>query len=435
MTKNYKLPIRRFLAKCLQDHNCLLALILISLPLKNIYTSLATIFFVATAFFLSKKNTNSTKVNYWPLIYFLLMCFSVLWSHDFNNSIAGLQKQLSMLFIPIAFFFIPVVNKKSIHGIIRIYSFGMVFFGLFFLLKACLRYLDLNNTAIFFHDELVPEDPGAIYISVFASLAVFHFIQIQTKRYIDWICIFVLALLIFLLSSKSIITIDFVIVVWYYAFFAEIPANTKTFTILSVTIFLWLSVSYVEQVRERFLIEYETAFIDNTLNEKLTKHHQTYNVSINEAWNKKDFHQNNFFPGTALRIYQLRVFCEMVQENPSIVFTGLGLEASENYISEKAQEHNVNPLYAKHNFHNQYIQTFAELGIVGLIILIMMLFVNLKNAVKDKDFLHITFAITMLMLFLSESFFCRQRGIVFFVVLYCLFNGASSKESYGSKST
>ena len=78
--------------------------------------------------------------------------------------------------------------------------------------------------------------------------------------------------------------------------------------------------------------------------------------------------------------------------------------------------------YEEYNFHNQYIQTLAEVGFFGLLILVLMLFVNLLNAIKQKDFLHIAFAITMIMLFLSESFFCRQRGIVFFIILFCLFN-------------
>jgi hypothetical protein len=186
----------------------------------------------------------------------------------------------------------------------------------------------------------------------------------------------------------------------------------------------------VSEVRQRFLIEYETAFIDNTLNESLTKEKQNiYNVSINEAWNKGDFHQNNFFPGTALRIYQLRVFSEIVTENPMIILKGLGLEASQEYIIKKSIAHNLNPLYAEQNFHNQYVQTLAELGVLGLFILIMMLFINLKNAFEHKDFLHITFAITMIMLFLSESFFCRQRGIVFFTTLYCLFNSDFTEET------
>jgi hypothetical protein len=30
---------------------------------------------------------------------------------------------------------------------------------------------------------------------------------------------------------------------------------------------------------------------------------------------------------------------------------------------------------------------------------------------------------------LTESFLCRQRGVVFFTVLFCIFNSISPKES------
>lgn len=428
MVKNYNFfNVRRSFNELNLGH-ALIALVLITLPLKNIYTSIATILFVGWAFFFSRKHTIS-KANYWPLVYFAIMVFSVIWSEDFASSIAGVQKQLSMLFIPLAFFFIPKITRDLAHQIIRMYSYVMAFFGLFFLLKAALVYLETNNTSVFFHDELVPYDPGVIYISVFASLAVFYFIQVQAKTYLDRACIFVLVLLIMLMSSKSIITIDFIIVICYYAFFAEIPSNTKTITILSVSLFLFLSLYFVKQVRERFLIEYETAFIDNTINQKLTKDNQNiYNVSINEAWNKTDFNPNNFFPGTALRIYQIRIFSEMVVQDPIILLNGVGLEASQNRIREKAREHNLNLVYAEHNFHNQYLQTILEMGAIGFLVLIVMLSVILKKALVNKDFLHIAFAITMIMLFLSESFFCRQRGIVFFITLYCLFNSVSNEK-------
>ena len=416
------------LLKELKTIHFLIAIILITLPLKNIYTSVATILFVGYALFFNKKNINPQRIYFWPIAYFTLMALSLLWSCNINGSLFGLQKQLSMLFVPVAFCFITKITQEIRAKIIGFYSYGMVFVATLFLTKAGLRYIQTQDTSVFFHDELVPFDPGAIYISVFASLAVFYFIQIRNKTIIDGACVFVLTLLIFLLSSKSIITIDFIIVICYYAFFVKVPSGTKTLTILSVSAFLLLSVSYVKEVRERFLIEYETAFIDNTLNDNLTKDKQNiYNVSINEAWHKTDFHQNSFFPGTALRIYQLRVFSELLTEQP-IFLKGYGLEASQDYIKSKAKQHNLNPVYGEYNFHNQYVQTFAEIGVMGFLILVCMLIINLKNAFQHKDFLHITFAITMIMLFLSESFFCRQRGIVFFIILYCLFNSVSIKE-------
>jgi len=356
------------------------------------------------------------------------MIFSLIWSANFERTFFGLQKQLPFLFIPFAFILLIKITRDELSNIIRLYSFGMVVFGVLLLIRSSIQYFNTYDISVFFHNKLVPNDPGSTYLSVFASFAILYFVQIQTKSILEKSAVFVLALLIFLLSSKSIITIDFIIIICYYTFFVTIPSGTKAITILSVSIFLVFSVLYVKEVRDRFLIEYETAFIDNTLNNDLTKEKQNiYNVSINEAWTKKDFHQNSFFPGTALRVYQIRVFLEILKEH-QIFFNGFGLEASQDFIKSKAKEHNLDPIYGEYNFHNQYIQTFAELGVLGLLILISMLLINLKNALLHKDFLHIAFAITMIMLFLSESFFCRQRGIVFFIVLFCLFNSPSAKE-------
>ena len=78
--------------------------------------------------------------------------------------------------------------------------------------------------------------------------------------------------------------------------------------------------------------------------------------------------------------------------------------------------------YNKQNFHNQYVQTFADLGILGFLLVIIMLAINLKNGLAKKDFIHIAFAIVMISLFLTESFLWRQRGVVFFTIFYCIFN-------------
>ena len=409
--------------------NCLLAVILASLVLKSIYTSISTIAFVCWVFFSYREKIEYRKICFWPIAYFLLMAFSLLWSDSFESSLSGLQKQLSFLFIPITFFFINKLTTKDLYKIVRIFSFGMAVFGLFSLMKAGIMYLNTQDVNVFFRNELVAYDPGAIYISVFASFALFYFIQIQTRTKIESFCLFIVALLIFLLASKSNITIDFIIIVCYYIFFSKIPSGTKTITIIFFSLFLFFSVFFVTKVRERFLIEYETAFIDNTLNSELTKGDiNVYNVSVYEAWTKNDFHQNSFLPGTALRVFQLRVFFEILSEH-AIFWTGFGLDASQEYIKQKTQLYNLGTIYGEYNFHNQFIQTFAELGIFGFLILISMLTINLRNAFMRKDFLQIAFAITMIILFLSESFFCRQRGIVFFIILFCLFNYPPEEET------
>jgi len=167
---------------------------------------------------------------------------------------------------------------------------------------------------------------------------------------------------------------------------------------------------------------------DSSVNDVIFKpEDKVYNVSIKQAWTNDTFQPNDYFPGTAFRVYQFRIFTEMLAED-NIFWTGYGLNASYPKIEQKTIQYNLflgndsQEGYQNKNFHNQYVQNFAELGILGLLLLLAMLFINLKNAIKSKDFVHIAFAVLMISLFLTESFLWRQRGVMFFTVIYCLFN-------------
>ena len=403
---------------------CLLAAILIAIPLKYIFGSITSILFVAVAFsYISKTKITFSKFLILPIAFFIIMLLSLTWTSDFKLTSSALQKEVSFLFIPLAFLFMPKLTKEDFRKAFRIFSFAMVIFALYYFTNAVIRFLETGKKSVFFYHELVTLDLNAIYVSVFASFALFYFITTECKLLIEKIALVLLIILVFLLSSKSIITIDFLLVICYYSFFAKIPNGVKSTTIIAVSSFLLFSILFVKEVKQRFLLEYQTAFLDNTINSSIgNADAKVYNVSLKQAWNNSTFQPNHFFPGTALRIYQIRIFKEMLQEK-NIFFTGFGLDATQQKIKEKANEHNLYLGYGEFNFHNQYIQTFAELGFFGFLILVGMLYFNLKNGWVQKDFLHIVFAITMIILFLSESFFCRQRGVIFFITIYCMLNG------------
>lgn len=397
----------------------LLSAILIAIPLKFIFGSIACIIFLLVAILpFHKKKFTFNKVLILPILLYLLMLTSMLWTTDFEASLAGLQKEVLFLLAPLTFLFVPDLAKISKDKIFRFFSFAMVFYGVYYFGKAFLKFIAEGNKSVFFYHELVTLDLNAIYVAVFASFAMFYFIALKNKQLIERIAIFILVIFIFLLSSKSIIFIDFLLIICFYVYFSDTQNSVKFVTVSAVSIFLLFSLVFVKQIRERFLIEYETAFVDNTVNRTNS---EVSNISLSQAWNDEQFHANNFFPGGALRVYQIRIFKEMLQEE-NILFSGFGLEASQHKIKEKEKEHNLYEGYGDFNFHNQYIQTFAELGIFGFILILLMMYFNIKNAWSNKDFLHIVFAVTMIILFLTESFFCRQRGIIFFIILYCIFN-------------
>ena len=87
-----------------------------------------------------------------------------------------------------------------------------------------------------------------------------------------------------------------------------------------------------------------------------------------------------------------KLFLEIFSEEP-LFWKGLGLNASQPKLLEKEKKHELYPGYGLFNFHNQYVQNFAELGFCGFALLIIMLFLNIKTAITHKNFIHISFAV------------------------------------------
>lgn len=404
----------------------LLVIILATLPLNFAFGSISCFLFILSSIlFVKKKKLVVTTGLLLPVVFYLIMVLSLIWTKDFDSTFAGLQKEVLFLVIPVIFILCDFELETYVERIFKYFSYSSVVAAICFISNAVLNFYKTQNYNAFFYHSLVSLDLNAIYIGAFSSFALFYFLSLQLKRIRHFISIAILLLFIILLSSKIIFFIDFLLVIIYYIYFSKTPEGIKVVTIFSVAVFIFFSIFNVPEVKQTILKEYETSFVDNTLVEEdfEKSNGKYYNVSLNQAWSLEHFNKEHFFPGTALRVFQVRVFKEMLDEQ-NIFFTGFGLEASQPEIEKKVEEHQLFLGYKVFNFHNQYIQTFAELGVFGFIILVLMLVVNLKNAIYNRNFLHLVFALTMIILLLTESMFCRQRGIIFFIILYCIFNSA-----------
>ncbi len=395
-------------------------LLLLSIPLGYAVNSIALGIFVGVSLITFKKENFKIQKNIvLPVLLYLLMVLSLIWTLSVPRTLSSLSKELPLLLIPLGFFIIKPLTKDQIYKILKYYSYGMLGYAIFYFIKAAVRYLITNDISVFFYHELVTKDLNAIHVSVYMSLACFYFMSKKNKLFIDKMAIVLLMVTILFLSSKNVVIVFLALTLLYYFFYSGISKKAKYVSGIGIFLIL-VSLTFIKQVRDRFLVEVKTNVTENTLAEG-DGMKNVYNVSIRQAWNNEKFQPNDYFPGAAFRIYQIRIFLEMMKEEP-VFFTGYGLNASNIKVEEKAKEYNVHEGYGKYNFHNQYIQNFAELGFFGFLFLFAMLFINIKNAFKDKYFLHIAFAILMITLFLTESFLWRQRGVIYFTMLYCLFN-------------
>ncbi|MBP2283635.1 O-antigen ligase [Flavobacterium sp. CG_23.5] len=409
-----------------------LIVVLLTLPLSYAVNSITILFFALTALFSFRKNNfRIEKYLIAPIILYLLMVISIFWSQDVNATLKAISKELPLLIFPICFMAMPALDENKKQFVLKYFSFGMFFYMVFYLIKAIIRYLITKNSAVFFYHDLVNEDLNAIHVSVYMSVAFFYFYTKISESNLFKTISFLFAIFIFLLSSKNIIIV-FVFLVVFYEFynFKKSLARKKTMIGLIVMGLLLLVLS--PRIRDRFSSEFHSN-TSTTGNNKLDIQGNVNYVNVHQAWTQQKFQQNDYFSGTAFRVYQIRIFKEMLQEDP-ILFTGYGLNATAFKIKEMGKKHAIfsgdstHDGYQNKNFHNEYIQLFAEMGIFGFLLIVAIVILNLIKGIQSKDFVHISFAVLTISLFLTESFLSRQRGIVFFTIMYCLFNSSTTSK-------
>ena len=403
-------------------------LALLCIPLGYAFNSLSLALLIIITLINFKKADFGFK-NYliFPIVLYLLMLLSLTWSIDTDRTIAAISKELPLLLFPICFLLFRTFSDDEKQKIIKGFSYGMVAFAVFYLINASIRFLSSQDTSVFFYHELVTKDVNAIHVSVYMSVSFFYFLVKPIKTNWDKLALAVLFLMVFLLSSKNIVVVFIGLLGYYYLFFSKTAKKLRLRNLILAIVIL-LSLPFIGKVKERFKQEYETIMTDSSVNDVINKGSETvYNVSIKQAWNNDTFKPNDFFPGTAFRVYQFRIFTEFLQEE-AIFWKGFGLDASYSKIEEKGVQYHLflgnqyQEGYQKMNFHNQYIQVFAELGIFGFLLLIIMLALTIRNGIASKNYFHIAFSVLMIFLFITESFLWRQRGVTFFIVMYCVLN-------------
>lgn len=411
-----------------------IALLLATIPLSLAINNTVLILLILSVLVHFKKtNFQINWVLILPILVFLLMSISYFWSIDKSQTLKSIPKELGFLLLPLLFMKVQI-SKVDKEKLLKYYSFSMVILVVFFLSRATIRFLISQDTrAFFYHGEndddfgLVPKLLNAIHVSVFVAVAFFYFFTKEVKSKIDIFLALLLVFFLILLSSKNIILVVIILALGYYLYNSKSSNKIRIRNLMIFIVVIAVGLSF-GKIRNRFQEEFRNNLSSKT---SATLQNGVHNISIYEAWNNETFSPNDYFPGTAFRVYQIRMFFELLKEEP-ILLKGFGLNACEKKLLEKEKKYKLYNGYGSFNFHNQYIQFFAELGVLGLLLLLIILAKNIKNAINNKDFIHFSFAVLMISLFLTESFLSRQRGIVFFVTMYCIFN--ARVDSINSKS-
>lgn len=409
--------------------------LLLCIPLNYGYSNFALIILVLTAFIFVKKNKVTYNLGlYLPMLLYSIMVISCFWSINKDATQAALLKEISILLIPLAFLLFGKIEEENSKKIFLIYTWGIVIYCFLFLANAFYKYLNTHDSSFFYYHNLVSKDLNAIHFSVFVTVAIFILLDLNIKKWFHYLTLLFLGFTLFLLSSKTVIISFLLLITIHEIFYSK---NAQRLRLRNIIIFglILISLFFIGTVKDRFKAEIEANTTKSISHNVIEPTPSSVNIiSMKEAWNNENFTANDYFPGSAFRVFQTRVFYELMQEN-NVFFTGFGLEASQKKIEEKTLGYQLysgdanHEGYQKKNFHNQYIQFFSELGLFGFLILIIMIVYSIKIALKEKNFVFFATIILLGIVFLTESFLGRQRGVLFFMTLYCLLHQINFKKS------
>jgi O-antigen ligase len=110
---------------------------------------------------------------------------------------------------------------------------------------------------------------------------------------------------------------------------------------------------------------------------------------------------------------------EAIREN---IFFGVGTGDHQTELDKKYLKHNYTEgVRLKFNMHNQYLQTALNHGLVGVVLLLAIFYVQLKKSFRNKDALYLSFLVLFMVVCITEAMLVKNKGTVYFLVFSFVF--------------
>jgi len=379
----------------------------ISLFMKQGVVSVAFILFCVICLVNYKKDwTGQLKDRRLLLLPILLFGLYVIWSFvggpptDISSVV---MKRATLLLFPVCFLVTgKKISEKEFDWILAAFLAACLVCSVFCYIPAFYNVIVNKSFVVHTVDRdyyymayIYLTDPVAIppiYLSMMANMAVVIAVYTRINIALKWRIFIVIYLSIFviLLSSK----IGIVCLVGLIALYVFKVVKQKKLAIVTVLLLVTASVIGVFTVpflKERFLgsLKFD------------------YSQQYGHLWNSN-----------AYRMAVWSSALETIEENPVV---GYGTGRGQAALEDTYRKHNfVRGLEDSLNPHNEFLACMLDLGISGVIALVLMIAVPMVSKMKEGDWLTVQFLIIFLCYCLIEVILNRQKGVVFISFFYSL---------------
>ncbi len=331
---------------------------------------------------------------------YLMYLIGMLYSSNFKYGWFDLEIKLSIIIFPLVFSTInpEIFNKKKYENIVKAFVFGCILGSLICLSCALWGYLQTGQQNLFYYSNFsVFHHPSyfSMYIN-FVSIIIISNLLYNTEKikriniYFNFFLLTYLFVLIFLLASRSGV-ISILIVYFFSILYLIIYKRKYLFSIIIIIMIClvsFYSFKYLTLTSSRIIVTKER-IID-----------------------QKEIEDNNKNYSTNARLLTWESAFDIMKKHPLL---GVGTGDVRDVLTKRYNEKEILPVLKRYlNVHNQFLQTFLSIGIIGFTLLSLTLILPFFKAIKEKDLLLFVFVILIILNFSVESMLEVQAGVIFY---------------------
>ncbi|MFT4801036.1 MAG: O-antigen ligase [Flavobacteriaceae bacterium] len=341
------------------------------------------------------KTTAFHKITIYNTLYFVITAISLFYTDNIDYGLKRIMTMSAILIVPLCFYLVSNME------IIRYDKFLKYFFTCFFI-SSILFFIGVLiknnfdgylNETIFIH---TPERLNAgygrysihpIYASIYLSISIIFSIPIYKKlnNKVSKIGLILGALFLIMtlivLARKGPIIITFLLLLAYL--FTSKKKSRNIFFFGLATIIFSIIAYNIPSIKNRFIELFEVLIQKKSVD----------------------------FGSTEIRLNIIGCSIDAIKNAP---FFGYGVGGAESVLQVCYEKKTMIFKGEYYNSHNQFISAWLSSGILGIASLIGLFIFNFKNAIKSKDFIHISILTLFLFMMLIENILERQNGVIIF---------------------
>jgi O-antigen ligase len=331
-------------------------------------------------------------------LFFISTCVSAFFSYNSSEALTSIEIKFSFIIFPWLFFCFeyPIsILKKCLIGFVSGCFFACIILlgrAAFYAFNGQSEYFFYTSFSAFLHPSYF-----AMYLTFAISIIVLFydtwFNSKKEMKYTSYFFITIFIICIFLCSSKLGIIGFFIITPILFLHKNKKLMKPKYLVLIIIIFIVGFMIS-----SQLFPESFARLQVLRTLN--------TTNVDKTSK------------ESTAVRLLIWQQALKLIAQEPIV---GHGVGDVNDKLYESYQTNGLTGAYQhKLNAHNQYLQTYIGLGLIGFILMLYFTIGQLIVSLIKAKTLMVIFSLLLTMNFLVESMLQTAAGVLFFAFFYCL---------------